>query len=686
MADTTVPSPALPTRGSQPRWAARTGFAYAPRAVRVGIVVIVVLGLTAAGYYSRIYSQTRARERDEAAAWRSFDEAAATADFATMDAALDRLLTLRPGDLAATARKAALASGSADPDDTRLAAALVSRHLGQDRLVEAAREARKVIARDPKHWRSLCVLAHHAISMNRDPNEARRWLDTLPDPGDPHTRFDAGGLLHAVRLSDHVGRDSAPLRRAIVVRVLPVLRGGAPDSVSPLGRVQLIECYLEPFADRSILPQLLDHWGEVSRLLHSAVARAENTDDTIALIQLGQLGHRLREALRQFHQHELVPDERFALLARALDDQTRHAWLAVHAREPGRVELYSGLAVLAVAAGDYRQAVEQLLAGIAICGDRPELVELLARLAAATGNADVAVTLTRTAAQKDPTNSVKWCRAAQMALAAGQHDVALAACEKARSLAPNDLLACRIQASIWLEMREAGKAIDLLWSLGEGMVRADPGLLRLAVRALAEAGGVTTAEAIADELEHRERDGLPRRSIAAVRGLLDSRGDPDVVALAAVRSLRLAAHWTGDSHAWRLVGDAHYRLAECSLPPWPADVARTAIKAYEQLPRTERTTPDVIAAVAALQLNSLKDAAAAWQTLAPLRDPAALPILTAHQRGILAAARLARNKVKPDSSVPARTPVRGDQVPGDTVSPSPRGKSAGSSSPVEGLS
>jgi tetratricopeptide (TPR) repeat protein len=612
-----------------------------PRAVLLGGGVVALLGLAVAGYYFRIYSQSRAREEAAATAWRSFDDAASRADQAGMCAAVERLIELRPDDPVALARRESLRTGSADPNDVQLATALVSLHLERDRLPDAAREARKVLAHDPKHWRSLCVLSHHAIRFNHDVAEARRWLDALPDPTDPVTPLDSGGLLHALQLSKQLDRDPSSLRRAIVMRVLPFLRGGAVEFVQPLGKAQLIECYLESFADRSMLTELLDHWGEVSRLMHSAITRAENTGDAIVLVQLAQLGHRLREALRQFHEHDLVPVERFTVLARDLNDQTRRAWLAVHAREPGRVEPYSGLAVLAVAGGDYRQAVERLLAGMAACGERPELIELLSRLAAATGNAKVAVTLTRTAAEKDPTDPLKWCRAAEAALSAGQHDLALAACEMSRRLAPDNLWACRIQASVWLETRKADQAIELFSSLGEGTLRADAGLLRLAIRALVETGDVTTAEAVADEAENSERHTSSRLSVAAVRGLLDAARNHDLAARAAARSIRLVTHWCDDSHAWRLLADAHYRLAELSPTPWPADVARTALDAYARLPKADRSRPDVVAAVATLQLRALKDAKAARKTLAPLRDSAILPLLKPHQRELLAAAELA---------------------------------------------
>jgi tetratricopeptide (TPR) repeat protein len=607
-----------------------------------------LVSLAVAGYYFRVYSQSRELEQATATAWRSFDDATAHADDAGMRAALQRLIELRPDDPVALGRQESLRLGSADSHDVELAKALVSLHLDHDRLPEAAREARKVLAREPRHWRSLCVLSHHAMRFNHDMDEARRWLDALPDPGDPETRLDPGGLLHAMQLSRQLDRDTGALRRAIIRRVLPFLRSGAVEFLPPLGKAQLIDCYLQPFSERSDLPELLDHWGEVSRLAHSGVAAAEQCSDTIALVRLGTLGHRLRAALICFSDNRLIPQDRFALLARELDNRIRRTWLAVLQRDRSLVEPYIGLAELAVREGEYRQAVERLLAGLANCGERQELNERLANLASATGNWNVAVSMTRVAAEKDSADPDKWCRLAAVALAGGQYDTALAACGKARTHSPNYSWAIRIQLSAWMEKSEPGKALDLLWSLGECAVRSDPSLVQLVVRALVESGDSVTALALTDELERAElTSGMaPVRTVAALRGFLDARTDAVPTEEVARRTLRLSRTSLTDPPIWRVLADAHLRSAESISTPWDPIVARTALEAYGRLPSRERTRPEVIAAVATLQLKALNDPQAAWRTLGPFRDPSMLPLLRAGQLEILGAGSRAVGKLE----------------------------------------
>src|SRR5439155_20326081 len=138
--------------------------------------------------FGRGYLKNRTAEREAAAGWTDFDAAARKTDLGAMKAALDRVLAARPGEPTATRRKAALDAGAADPDDAELAALPVNHHTAGNRLADAAREARKVVVKYPKDWRSLCVLAHHALQHDRNPDECRKWLDALPAPDDPAAR------------------------------------------------------------------------------------------------------------------------------------------------------------------------------------------------------------------------------------------------------------------------------------------------------------------------------------------------------------------------------------------------------------------------------------------------------------------------------------------------------------------
>jgi predicted Zn-dependent protease len=614
-------SAAVPFRRAW-RW-----FVFAPRAVQFGLVLAVVVGVAAWVHYTRSYLTERARERAAAAAWAAFTDAARRADVPAMSAALDRVLAARSDDPTATRRRDALRLGEAPPDDVELAVALQDEHARHGRLPEAAREARKVLAHRPGHWRAVCVLAHHAIAVERDPAACRRWLDTLPDPWDAGSGLEAGGLVYAVRLSRAVGRDAGPLRAAIVSRVIPLVRTPAAETAPPADKLVLLECYLEGFAhSRAQVGELSAYWGVTGRLADLAVSEAAETGDVATLIRLGGLGPQLFRALaviRESERHDPARvaevDARFETLARELADRTRRAWLAARAKDPARWEPYRGLADVAVREGNRPEAARVLREGIAACGGRVELLEALTRLLAADdpGEGLRVAWAEAEAAGSDP---AKWCLAASAAIAAGERARAIAACEHVRRSVPSHPWACTAEAGLWLEDGQSGRALELLVSVGKPALWADPVRARRFARAMVESGRpMREVEEAADEAKAAAEPRSPVVPVAFLRGVLDARPPTaDRAAWVASRAEKLLAVWPDHTPTRRVLADALYRQSGLSDPPWAIDPARAALRAYQNLPTAERAGPAVAAAVAGLHLNAFRDPAAAIRVLAPV--------------------------------------------------------------------
>src|SRR5437763_6184713 len=359
-------------------------FYYAPRTVQVGLVLVLTVGLGVGAYFGNSYLKRRTAEREVSGGWRQFEDAARKVDVEGMNAGLDRVLAARPGDPVAERRKAGLAALSADENDPELAVVLVNYHVAHDRLPAAAREARKVLTKFPKDWRAICVLAHNALQTERDLGACKKWLDELPAPDDPGARLDVGGLLYAIRLSDVVGRDATPLRGLIVRRLLPLLRGQSAGEAPPQVKAQLIESYLQPFADPAEAGELAGYWGDVSRLHERAVAEAAESGDVTTLLRVGGLAPRLEAALAVIRDYQVksVPadppeehdakvkelDDRFAVLVREVNDRTRRAWQAVRERDPTRPEPYLGLYRIARREKDAAGMVRALQDGLVACG------------------------------------------------------------------------------------------------------------------------------------------------------------------------------------------------------------------------------------------------------------------------------------------------------------------------------
>jgi predicted Zn-dependent protease len=664
-------------------------FYHAPRLVQIGIIVVLLGGLAAGGYFGLKYLKKRTSQREVAAAWGEFDDAARKNNLDAMKAALDRVLAARPGEPTATRRRAALDAAAADPEDAELATVLVNHHTAGNRLPEAAREARKVVAKYPKDWRSLCVLAHHALQVERNPDECRKWLDAMPAPDDPAARLDVGGILYAVRLMEVVGRDSGPLRTLIIRRLLPVLRGKAAEGAPPLAKIQFIQCYLLPFADPTEVGELAAYWANIARLHELTVGEAAEAGDVAALARIGSLGPRLSAVLGMIREYELrsIPadppeqraervkelDARFGELAGEVHDRTRRAWQAVREKEPTRPDAYLGLAWLAGAQGNAAGAAEALRQGLLACGGKVELLDPFVRLLSVAGNARDALRVAWSEAEAAKNDPAKWCLVAHAALAAGMRDTALLACRNARAAAPEHPWACQTEARLLLENGEAAAARELLLKLGKAALHADPLTARLSARAMVEDGLGVLRDATLDELVAAALDKQqgPAVPVAFLRGVLDARGaDADRAAWVAARAQKLLADWPEDGFVRRVQGDALYRQSELSDPPWATDPARAALRAYQALSAADQADPAVAAPVAALYLKSLKDTAGSIRAAAPLRDPAVRAVLTPSQVEVLAAVLTADGRPGEAISVLGRVcvpPPAGQTVPGGTA-------------------
>lgn len=643
---------------------------YLPRFVQIGVVLILVGGTVVGGYYGTKILNQRARDRELGGGWRDFGDAALAADVEGMRSALDRVLAVAPDDALALKRKASLATLTSAPDDPDFALVLLNMHTGANRLPEAAREAERVLTKYPNDWRAKCVLAHHALVVQKDRARAEHWLGQLPAPESPGARLDAGGLLYALRLHDALGRDAAELRSVVVLRLLPALRGGAAREAPAVAKVQFVECYLAAFADpKPKLDELVEYWAVMARLADAATTEAVEAGDVHTLLRIGEQTEPCRLALVALTDAGHIPPADHPGLVKELEDRMRKAYQAVLAKDPSRFESYRGLAILAAREKNIPAAAEFVLRGLTACGNRPELLDLLVPLAAASGGRDEVLGVATKIAAGAENDPIKWCLAANAYLAGERADLAMQACESARRIVPNHPWATQTLARLWLRAGEPGKAIDLLRPLGEPALRSDPVLARLHARALVESGldvlldgefaGIEAAQAEAKS---------PAVLLGFVRGAFDAQPHPSRLVPIAVwvadKADTVRIRFADDPAARRLYADALYRRTESGTPAWSPDLTRTTLRAYDGLPAAARSDPDVITATAALQLRGLKDSGAALRTIAPLRGEEAEGLLTMTNREIMAAVFTANNRpaeairlLEPVTRLPNAPPV-----------------------------
>ena len=148
-------------------------FAHQPRALQIGLVAVLLAAFATGCYFGWSYLKKRSTDKEVGAAWREHAYAVGKADVEEIRAALDRVLRIKPDDPTAKRHLAMIDSGEADPDQWEMAVVLLHDHLRHDRLNEAAREAEKVLVKNPKYWHAHCVLAHHAAADQERPRPGR---------------------------------------------------------------------------------------------------------------------------------------------------------------------------------------------------------------------------------------------------------------------------------------------------------------------------------------------------------------------------------------------------------------------------------------------------------------------------------------------------------------------------------
>jgi hypothetical protein len=391
--------------------------------------------------------------------------------------------------------------------------------------------------------------------------------------------------------------------------------------VPPAARAQILADTLDRFADPAALDDLAAGWDDTDRLADDAVTGAAAAGDLDTVARVAGLADRARAALFALRAHDphRFPDDRFARCLAAIDGRTLRAWAAVRGGAPARPDGYRGLAALALRTDEPDEAAAHLVAGLAACGDRPELRDLLAVAVARLGDGAKRQALADSVlhpAGEARTDPAKWCLAAEVASALDDPDVAVAACGKAREVVPGHPWACAAEARVRVRAGDFGAARDALALLGDAVFR-DPELARLRARVLVGSGRWAARDA-----EFGKFRGEP--AVGFLRGVLDAPPDAGRAAWVADRALG--------------VGAARVRAVALSRLADPA----AALAALDALPHADRVEPEVAAVGADLRVRGRGDAAGAMRAALPLL--AGEPTLTAGQLEVLGAVLVAAGR------------------------------------------
>ncbi len=642
------------------------------RAASRGLKLTLTLGLLAAVVVVAVGSRhwvAGRTQRATLAGWRKFDEAARTADAATMNAALDEVLAADPAEPTALARRAALATGVAPDGDAALTAFLLRQQFRDGDIPAAARSAAQLLRHRPKDWLALCVTAADALRRG-DRAAALLALDALPGPGEEGANVEAVGLLVAFRLHDALERDPSRLRGFVQSSVCPLLKAGTVQSLNAADKLALVACYLEGFEPPTGKPQpppLPLAWTPANTLLDSAAEEATAAGSAPLLRRAGGLSAGLVVAAATLRAAEQVTAAQAADFTRDGNARTRRCYVKLAEVDPAAAEAYRGLARLAADAGRYEEARAEVARGLSHCGDDPELSALFGRMLQLEGRAAESYGPLRELARREPTQAAWWGLAVTAAVAANRADLALADCAAMRAALPGHLWAAKAEARLWLDAGDAARAAQLLHPLGSAALAKDAEGARLYARSLEAAGLhalVPDFLAAVEKAAHDSDDPAPLA--AALRGQLEARPDAVAAERLAAECQRFAGRWPDAGDFPRLRAEALHRAAEASAPDWEAAKVAAAIRAAERW--RARAPGDRAAAVMLVTLRlRAGDAAQASRDAAPLRDAEADPCVTAAELEALGAAHLADGRLADAARVLGRLSRSSSARPGVSV-------------------
>ena len=603
------------------------------------LLLAILAGLGIPAYLVWQRERNTKREQQIAETWRRFDWAVAAGDPIAAEELLAHLANLTHHEPAVERRLEALHRGDSDPEDLPIAWLLVTKHLRHDRWPEAAREAAKVIAMAPGDMLARGVLARQAMQAGRD-DEARRHLGAIAPPHDAPDAAAPGALLLAISLKRELGDDDSDFLSFIAVKIAPLLKSRQVDRLPPLARLQLAQCYHLACDALDKYPELAAYWAPVARLI------SELGDDAVRPSAIALTLERHLALIDQMRKmNRLSPTESAGLMA-GFARQVRDTWAAANITDPGDPLPYAGLALACRRAGEPQESTRWLERGLTACADSRGLYLIAGRLLRQSDPLAGAEFLER-GLKRFPHDAAIEQAFAELAAAAGRRDRALDACRAARAEHPNRTWACRLEASICLDLGRPTRALEALAPI-KADLPSDAGGMELYVRAACAVGAETSAHEL---LAREPGDAAEAAGYAgAARGyLLAGRGDD------AIRLARRIIDRYPEHLAARLVLAEALRLrAEAGdLVHLPVDRVREAIEAFDWLRRRDPANCVIAQRIAWLQLKGLEAADLALKSAAPLREQAVIARLTPEMNETLGATLLAAGQI--DAALPPLT-------------------------------
>lgn len=591
-----------------------------PWPVRVLLLVAIVGAGVAGGVLAYGRWQNRKTQQATTDAWVRFGSVAqSSGDLDKLRTILDELLAIRPDDALALARRQMLETLEASPDDGPMQVLLLRTHASSGRKAEAIREARKRYATEPRDWLANAILCEDALDRD-DATKVNRYAEALQQPERNSSGLDAGSLLYGIRLLERAGRPTQTCRAFIASRVLPVFRGESVNSLGALDLLSFLSCYAEVLNEPTMRKGLAVYWGPSAKL-YAMIGTKAATDER-SLGRMIELGSRLADGLTHLANDEQLPQDELPALSKQLEDTIQSACRTLRVLNPKLAISYVGQTLSHARLRETVPAIQTLQEGLEACGNDPQLLQLLVRVADATGSVAPVLDRVWDSANAEPKNLRGWLLAVDASLALRRRDKAIEACQNARKLAPDLVQLIQLEARLWAEAGLPKKAAELLATQPTERIANDPAFLRLAVRVAFENHDLQRVSQLRGIAAQRGwLENSPTLLVAVVQGLSDAHAPADTILSSADGVL---AFWPSANAAARVKALTLFANLDPQPLPWPSAEVDTAIRATEFARSTAPTpNPDeatLTSALARLRLLGREERELAGRLVAPWRE------------------------------------------------------------------
>jgi tetratricopeptide (TPR) repeat protein len=535
-------------------------------------------------------------------------------DVDKLEESLTALHDAQPDDAALARRLEMVKLREAPASEPELVRFFMRHHMGNGRIDESVREAKKLLESYPNDWDARVYLAWAALHRG-DKEEALREIARLPAAEDAAARIHGDVALASASLFTELGDQARydQIVEFVTVNFLPDLQDPAMVHIPIPQKLFLMRCYYLALTRLDRRQWLTRYWAPLEKACQSIVDDPSADAGTLALV--GELGQQENlKWLKAFRHKQLISEDEFITMSRDLTTRQRALWEKVLDKDPKLPIGYIGTAEFLYMIKYPALAEQSIELGLRNCGPTPDMVFAAGKLFRLTDPQRGLEFLERTV--RDDQMTPLMCQVFDdVAAGAGRPDKAIEACHRALKADPRQDWARLHEAGHWLKLGKPAAAVTALQPIEARLVRYPSGCADY-VRALAESGRDQQAD---DFLAMVGKSVCPPEVlIQTAEGLQAAGRNAEAVRWAE----QVLAKDKRNVAAWMVKADNARIQADHGPDGWDVDLSRESIDAYLAALSLEpgaNTADRAANNVAWMQLKALHQPAEAFESSHRLR-------------------------------------------------------------------